>query len=249
MGCHDLPAFPQKARKGSRKMLRIWLPEAWRMGSAARVMDEESRRPLKSRSTAWAAALSGWLARRGVAPNAISAASLVFALVSGAAFAATASPVFQNALVPLWLAAAAGIQLRLLCNLMDGMVAVEGGRKSSGGELWNELPDRLADLAILVGAGFAGGSALLGAVAACGAVGTAYLRAFGASLTGRQDFRGPMAKPQRMAVLTVAAIAAACAPVAGVSGSLIMHLTLWIVVAGIVVTCFRRITRLARALG
>ena len=55
----------------------------------------------------------------------------------------------------MFLAAAACIQLRLLCNLFDGMVAVEGGFKTKSGEIYNELPDRVADVLILAGAGYA----------------------------------------------------------------------------------------------
>jgi phosphatidylglycerophosphate synthase len=204
-----------------------------------------SRRPLKSRSTLWARALSAWLARAGVGPNAISFASVVFAAAGALAFVGAVrgwgpAPV-------CWLAAAACIQLRLVCNLMDGMVAVEGGRLSVTGELWNEIPDRFADVFLLCGAGYAAGVPWLGFVAACGALLTAYLRALGASLTGRQDFRGPMAKPQRMAVLTVAAVGAAFGPLWGGGGE-VMHVALWVVVAGLVPTSWRRISSLAAQL-
>ena len=51
------------------------------------------------------------------------------------------------------------IQLRLIANLLDGLVAVEGGKRTPTGELYNEAPDRIADTAVLVGAGYAvGGS-------------------------------------------------------------------------------------------
>jgi hypothetical protein len=50
--------------------------------------------------------------------------------------------------------AVACIQLRLLCNLLDGMVAVEQGLATPTGPIWNELPDRLADVFFLVGAGY-----------------------------------------------------------------------------------------------
>ena len=56
-----------------------------------------------------------------------------------------------------WLpiAAAAFIQLRLLCNLFDGMVAVEGGKSTPSGELFNDIPDRVADSTIIVATGYA----------------------------------------------------------------------------------------------
>ena len=208
--------------------------------------DTASRRPLKSRSTAWAAALAGFLTRARVPPNAISAASVVFAMLGAAAMAG-----FSVCLsLPQWLlflVGAAGIQLRLLCNLMDGMVAVEGNRKSPTGELWNEIPDRFADVLLLVGAGFAAGSPLLGAVAGLGALLTAYLRAFSASLTRRQDFCGPMAKPHRMAALTAACLLSAVAP-SWAPPSLIIAVALWIILAGVAVTSVRRISHLSHSL-
>ena len=42
------------------------------------------------------------------------------------------------------------MQLRLLCNMMDGLVAVEGGLKSKAGDLFNEAPDRIEDVILLV---------------------------------------------------------------------------------------------------
>src|SRR5512138_3970115 len=103
------------------------------------------RRPLASRSTAWARAASSFLVRRGASPNGISVAGLVFGCCAGAAFAATQR--LPGAERWLFAAAAAAIQLRLLCNLLDGMVAVEGGRRSPVGELYTEAPARISDAA------------------------------------------------------------------------------------------------------
>ncbi len=104
--------------------------------------------------------------------------------------------------------AAVCIQARLLCNLLDGLVAVEHGRGGTAGPIWNELPDRIADVLLLAGAGYAvetagiGGGAALGWIAAVLAVLTAYVRELGRGLGRPADFSGPMAKQQRMAVLT-----------------------------------------------
>src|SRR5215831_14405310 len=74
----------------------------------------QSRRPLKSRQREWAIALAGMLVQAGVPPNVISLASIGFAALAGAALLATsvAGGTLQSV---LWLAAAIGIQLRLLC--------------------------------------------------------------------------------------------------------------------------------------
>ncbi|NJS38761.1 MAG: CDP-alcohol phosphatidyltransferase family protein, partial [Rhodobacteraceae bacterium] len=57
--------------------------------------------------------------------------------------------------------AAATIQARLVCNLIDGMVAVEGGQGTKDGPFWNEAPDRASDLLFLLGAGIAAGNPAL----------------------------------------------------------------------------------------
>ena len=48
-------------------------------------------------------------------------------------------------------------RLRLLANLLDGMVAIGRGIASPVGELFNEVPDRVSDTAVLLGLGVAGG--------------------------------------------------------------------------------------------
>ena len=175
--------------------------------------DPAARRPLKSRDVRAFQLLSAALARRGVSPNAISFASIVFGCAAGAAMAATAHTGNEWAQRGWWLLAAGCIQFRLLANMLDGMVAVEGRRGGPTGDLWNEAPDRVSDAATLIGAGFAAGSdPLLGFGAAVVAVFVAYVRALGASVGAGQIFLGPQAKPHRMAVMTVACLAIAAMP-------------------------------------
>jgi phosphatidylglycerophosphate synthase len=194
---------------------------------------EPDRRPLASRNTGWARRLARWLVVTQVTPNQISAASLGFAALAGGAFwAAGATEGWARA--GLLVAAALGCQLRLLCNLLDGMVAIEGGRQAPDGPFWNEMPDRIADILILAGLGLGAGAAALGWAAAALAVLTAYTREIGRAMGLASDFRGPMAKPQRMATVTVAALAAA------VWGPWILAAALWIVVAGSALTVLRR---------
>ena len=200
-----------------------------------------ARRPLETRDAGWARALARRLADLGVSPNGISLASLVFAALGAAAMLA-ASGVDGMLRAGLLVAAALCVQLRLLCNLLDGMVAVEGGRGSATGELFNEVPDRIADPLLIVPAGYASGLAFgpeLAWAAALAALFTAYLRAFGASCGLGQDFRGPMAKPHRMAALTLGLIAAAVVVPWGLSGPL-LGLALLVILIGTLVTAARR---------
>ncbi|MCC6493380.1 MAG: CDP-alcohol phosphatidyltransferase family protein [Pirellulales bacterium] len=213
----------------------------------------ENRRPLKSRQWAVFQGAAAWLARIGVSPNAISLSSIAFAVAAGASFAATAKLESDLARRAAWTIAALFVQLRLYANLLDGLVAVEGGRGSPVGDLYNEVPDRVADTAILLGAGYAAGSSpALGAAASIVAVFTAYCRALGASLGGGQVFIGPMAKPQRMALITAIAFFYAFTPRAWQAPLLNrlhpIELALWAIVIGGLITAFRRLKRTARHL-
>lgn len=207
-----------------------------------------ARRTLATRNAGWAKRLARALGRAGVKPNAVSMASIGVAAVAAAAFV-MASRVSPNASGAALLAAAAAIQLRLLCNLLDGMLAVEEGLKTPVGELYNELPDRVADVLILVGAGYAirdlPGGIALGSAAAITALLTAYVRALAGSLAAAASFAGPMAKQHRMFTLTIAALAAA---VQAISGHPLHALRagLIVIVAGAVATVWRR-TRLLAA--
>jgi phosphatidylglycerophosphate synthase len=142
-----------------------------------------------------------------VKPDLVSAGSVLFALAGAGLFLATGQMAGVGRAAALLLAGVC-VQLRLLCNLLDGMVAVEHGRGSPVGPIWNELPDRLADGLFLVGAGY--GASLAGVAwaadagwaAAVFAILTAYVRELGRGLGQAADFSGPMAKPHRMALLT-----------------------------------------------
>ena len=150
-----------------------------------------------------------------------------------------------------WIVGAVLVQLRLLSNMLDGMVALETGRDSPLGEIFNEVPDRVSDVATLAGLGFAAGSdPLAGLVAACVAVFVAYVRAMGKAAGVAQDFCGPMAKPQRMFFVTLVALWCGLAPVTWQSaGGFGLPLwVLWLVIAGGLFTSVRRLWRIARAL-
>ncbi len=212
---------------------------------------ESPRRPLKTRQSRWAIWLAGRLIARRVRPNAISLASVACAAVAGVFLASTPdAPAGWRA--TLYILAAAGIQLRLLCNMLDGMVAVGGGLVSRGGEIYNDLPDRLSDCFILVGAGYAlrhlRFGVELGWCAALLAVMTAYVRVLGGALGLKQNFIGPMAKPHRMATMTGALLLAALASGWGMDARVIA-LALAVVAAGCVVTLWRRVARMLREIG
>jgi phosphatidylglycerophosphate synthase len=205
-----------------------------------------TRRELATRRSTWARALARHLARVGVQPNAVSVAGVAFAICSCAAF--LLAPSTPRAQVALLLAAAAAIQLRLLCNLLDGMLAIEHGLKSPTGDLYNDVPDRIEDVLILAGAGLSIDvlpfGASLGAIAALAAMFTAYVRLLGTSLGALPQFTGPMAKQHRMFVLTVATVLAAAEASAGASPRAIW-VGLLVISAGSIATAIRRLRRIA----
>ena len=215
--------------------------------------DTVNRRPLKSRSAGWAKAAAAAMAHADVNPDLVSALSVAFAAMGGALMMVAAGSSFGPLRSVLFLLAAATIQLRLLCNLLDGMIAVEHGQGSSAGPIWNELPDRIADVIFLAAAGYAAAAAgmffgaELGWICAALALLTAYVRELGRGLGFPADFAGPMAKPHRMAALTAACGVSALEPLWGWRGQSLM-IGLAVIGLGTAFTVFRRTRTLARRL-
>jgi phosphatidylglycerophosphate synthase len=152
--------------------------------------------------------------------------------------------------------AAACFQFRLICNLIDGMVAVEGGLGTPAGELYNDVPDRVADAAALIGAGYAACSIPeLGYIAAIVAIMTAYIRAVGKGAGAGADFSGIMDKKKRMLLLTAAAIVLAAAPrsiepFTAIAGRPVgvWPITLALITLGSLITCITRLRNINRKL-
>lgn len=223
---------------------------------------EGDRRPISQRSHGWAKWLTRVLVQSGVTPNFISFTGIVFAALAGLCFYAIALATSAGDRTLLCLGAALFCQLRLLANMMDGMVAVEGGKGGPDGPIWNELPDRFADIFVLVGAGYGVAKlgladASLGWAAAVAAVMTAYVREVGRAAGAPADFSGPMAKPHRMFVMTMAAfITIIDAPIGGAwvefaltgirssdGDGAFIALALWIVLIGATFTALNRARR------
>ena len=193
---------------------------------------------LKPASQAVVAPVARWLVRHRVAPDAVTWSAIPVGMAGGACLAFSASVPVLLLLVPL---AAA---LRLGLNLLDGMVARESGITHPLGELWNELGDRLADIA------FIGGLALHPAVdprLALGAVIAALVASY-AGITaraagGRRQYGGIMSKPGRMATLAVSA------PLTFVVGDPVwLTLAAWVILIGGIMTAATRIAAASREL-
>ncbi len=203
------------------------------------MMSDTNRRVLKVRDKKWVNQVASYISQKRITPNQISIASVFFAVLAG--FALARFGLVHH--VWLLLVSAVMIQLRLLCNLFDGLVAIEGGKSTASGELFNDVPDRIADVIILVSLGYAAGdynyAVTLGWLAAVLSVMTAYIRTLGTSLNAPTSFAGPMAKQHRMALVTLACLLAIIEFHVFDSGYS-LYVALCLLVAGTLITVFRR---------
>ncbi len=201
---------------------------------AAELID---RRPIATRNRKWAQASARWLAVKRVSPNAISISGMFSCIVAGIALAATSVAYHRIE----WLIAVLGVQLRLTANML--------------GELYNEVPDRISDAAVFIGAGFAwGGNVTLGYIATILAIFTAYVRAAGKIAGAANEFCGPMAKQHRMLVITLIGLYSAVTPSSWQAISFnsskigLMSLGLAVIILGSIITVIRRLARITRVL-
>lgn len=201
------------------------------------------------RATGWANVLAALVAKTGISPNGISVLGLAAGAAAGVALAMTSKVEDAAAVRGLWILGAGLVQLRLLSNLLDGMVAVLRDETSAVGELYNEVPDRLSDAAILIGLGYAaGGDPVLGFVAALVAIFVAYVRAMAKAVGATNDFCGPFAKPHRMALVTAFTLWVGVSPTSWRLEFGEARVALIILIAGGSLTAVRRLLRAAKEL-
>ena len=216
------------------------------------------RREIPQRSSRWAAKSADILAAAKLTPNQISVGSVVFAAIGAAALiwsAHTGDAIIRAVLLA---AAAACIPLRLLLNMLDGMLAVEKGMSSPVGDIYNELPDRISDVLFLGAAGIATAGLVtaarvdlgltLGFLAAILAVLTAYIRCLGAALGTGNFFDGPLAKPHRMWLLMIGVLVSIAEPWLPWPDGWALFGTLALIALGSLLTCARRLRRVSAAL-
>lgn len=209
------------------------------------MVNEADRRPIAARNLGVTQRMAAALVARGASPNGISVAGMLAGMGAGLAFAAIAR--WPGGATPLWLLGALLVQARLMANLLDGMVAIGRGVASPVGELYNEVPDRVSDTAVLAGLGVAAGSPALGLGAALAAMLTAYVRTTARAAGAPMDFAGPMAKQHRMALAT--GLAVWCAVIPGEwGGAWAAWAVLVVITLGSVLTAWRRLARAAAAL-
>jgi len=159
-----------------------------------------SRRPIaemfRRPSRAAVSLCVGW----GVHPDLISYASMAASALAAVCF-------WQGSAAAWLLIPAVGFcYLRLWFNMLDGMVAIESGKASVRGEILNEVPDRVSDVAIFVGVAHSGLCHPLGGYwVAIFALAVAYVGTFAQAIGVARQFGGVMSKPWRMVTLHVGA--------------------------------------------
>ena len=138
--------------------------------------------------------------------------------------------------------------------MLDGMVALAAGQASRRGEIVNDLPDRVSDVLIFVGAAHSGWMhPLFGYWAAIFSLGTAYVGTLGQAVGVQREYGGIMSKPWRMVVLGFGAWLTfglarwrAGDPVIG--GFSALDWACFVVIAGCLQTSAQRLGRIMRAL-
>ncbi len=205
----------------------------------------ENRRELSTRKIGFFRDFAKFLCGLGLTPNSVSVLSVLFAVMGAYGFYLMGRSCFTWG----WWLAFSGIQLRLLCNMIDGLMAVEGGMKTRFGELFNDLPDRFSDVLLIFAA-----SILIrheygrdiGWLASLLAVMTAYVRVLAGYMGFKVDFCGPMAKQHRMATLNIALLIGGGTYFYALEKYIsdIFLIALGVIILGSVLTCIRRLYRM-----
>lgn len=209
---------------------------------------EPGRRVIPQRQSSWAISLTRRMAAAGILPNQISILGLIFAVIAAGCLLLSGRT-DGGLRVALLVIAAVAMPLRLLCNMLDGMLAVEAGLQGPDGLIYNEIPDRLSDIVVLAAAGYsAPGIAWahdLGWIAALSALLTAYVRTLGRAAGAREHFEGIMAKPRRMHVMIAAALLSALEPRFGWPSGSVLLAGLAVVTIGDIATIALRLRLIA----
>jgi len=208
-------------------------------------MDDSKRRPLKVRETDLAQSTAKKLSEKDITPNMISLLSIFFSLIAGVSLAFVNSTSSISINIFLLFIVAFGIQMRLLCNLFDGMVAVEGNKFTKSGELYNDIPDRISDAIIFIGLGYSIShipfAIELGYLTAIFAILTAYIRVLNITMGSYPDFQGPMAKQHRMALLTFSSLLCVLSFFIIGDADTLLLVTLLVILLGSILTSWKRI--------
>ncbi|MGB8342126.1 MAG: CDP-alcohol phosphatidyltransferase family protein [Chthoniobacterales bacterium] len=207
-----------------------------------------ARRPIAEIFRGTASGATRLSLRLGISADLISYSSVVFAAAAAVCFWRSGAHPLLLIVAPLF------CFLRLWCNMLDGMVALAAGQASRRGEVINDLPDRVSDVLIFIGAAHSAWmNPLFGYWAALMSLGTAYVGMLGQAVGAERQFGGLMSKPWRMVVLSLGAWLT-CALIrwnggdAMIGNLSVLDLACLVVIAGCLQTSGQRLGRILRAL-
>lgn len=207
-----------------------------------------SRRPIAEIFRKTAHGATAFSLRLGLSADLISYASIGFAALAAICFWRVQDHSFLLVIAPFF------CFLRLWCNMLDGMVALAAGRASRRGEIINDLPDRISDVLIFVGAAHSGWMhPLFGYWAAIMSLGAAYVGILGQAVGTQREFSGWMSKPWRMVTLALGAwlsygLARGQPEMLRLAGLTILDWSCLLVIVGCLQTATQRLLRILRAL-
>jgi CDP-diacylglycerol--glycerol-3-phosphate 3-phosphatidyltransferase len=171
-----------------------------------------------------------WLIARRVHPDWLTGLALVLSVGGGLCLYLAPDQAWLLALVPLVAV------VRTALNALDGLVARSTGLARPWGEVFNELSDRFADVALFGGLALAApASLLLGAGAIVTMLLSSYLAILSKAAGGQRQYMGPMGKADRMVLLSVGTPLGFVLPLEQVYNGILA-----IVLVGCIVTLIRR---------
>lgn len=206
-----------------------------------------SRRPIANMFRSTAHVFVRMAVKAGIHPDVFSYGSIVSAAIAGWFF-------WQSGHHPRYLMIAVAFALfRLWLNMFDGMVALAAGKASKRGEIVNDLPDRISDVLIFVGVAHSTWCRPYPAYwVAIAALIVAYVGLFGQAVGVQREFSGVMAKPWRIVVLCIGALATMFLVLSDrpyfYRGYLLLDYTHALILLGCLQTIAVRLSRIFRAL-
>jgi phosphatidylglycerophosphate synthase len=167
-----------------------------------------------------------------ITPNIASLIGMFLGILSGIVF------VFTNKIQNIaWITGAILVFLRSAFNIFDGMIAEKTGRSTKWGGFVNEFTDRIADIAMFVGFGYASySSPLWGYLSTIGALVVSNIRLTGKAYGTNMYYGGIMSKPVRMYVIILCSILMSVHPFKNLP-----YYTLVFIFTGLIITALQRI--------
>jgi phosphatidylglycerophosphate synthase len=183
------------------------------------------------------------LMRLGVTSEMVAVIGMILGILAGVAFMATGETSHPRM---AWSIGLLLCLLRALAIRLDAMLQPTSTRQSREDEFYNELPERVSDAVTLLGFGFASHSSpWLGLAAALAAIFSAYIRSLASARLGGRRPTGLvlMTRSQRLILLSLASVLILAGITTGIPGSDVPEITLWMVIAGCLLTvCLRWFT-------